>query len=71
MTRDPNSGQPLYDPKERFLYYNDNLYQQETLRKLEARELNDQERKTTNRRVVHQSLDKQVYHHNEQKKNEV
>ena len=27
MTRDPASGEPLYAPKERFLYYNDNLYQ--------------------------------------------
>jgi len=59
QTRDPTSGQPLIkDPKERFLYYNDNLYQEEAKRKLEAREINDIERRAATRRIVHQSLDR-------------
>jgi hypothetical protein len=49
---------------------NDQVYQVERARKLEAREINDMEKRAMSRRHVHQQLDKQVYSHNEQRKNE-
>jgi hypothetical protein len=65
-----DDGITVGNKKERFLYLNDNLYQAETKRKLEAREINDQEKKAFSRRAQHVGLNQQIHHHTEVKKNE-
>lgn len=58
-------GLQVGNKKEKFHFLNDHLYQAETKRKLEAREISDLERRAVSRRHVHQSLEKQINHHKE------
>ena len=46
-------GFEIGNHKERFLFMNDNIYQEESKRKLEAREINDIEKRAQSRRHIH------------------
>lgn len=51
-----SDGFEMGNKKERYHYVNDHLYQEERARKLEAREINDIEKRAVSRRQINQSL---------------
>ena len=64
-------GLPLHSNKERYLMFNDQVYQSEARRKAEEREINDIEKRASTKRAQHLGLGQQIQYHNDQKKNEI
>jgi hypothetical protein len=49
-------GLPVNSTKERYLYFNDQVYQAEAKRKAEEREINDLEKRAQTKRAQHLGL---------------
>lgn len=54
-------GLPMNSNKERYLYFNDQVYQGEAKRKAEEREINDIEKRATTKRAQNAGLGLQIH----------